>query len=829
MLGFPDGRWQARWIWSDVPRIRLRGLRFEAESPEAVQATVLLRRRIDLATVPAHAPARMTADGRYALFVNDTEVCRGPIRAGAGRLYADEIDLAPYLRIGPNIIAVMARHPGHPSPWWAPFPAALQLGAGGFVFEARLDDRHTLVSDASWRALRCNAFESEIPRGIGGMSAECVDARQLPADWQATAFDDTGWSSAVALAGNHLGFGGRHEPPSHPFGALQRSPIPQRDGALRTARLISCATAADRADLEADPVTRAQADAVRAAAFSIRMSSDDRPSDTFECRSGDVSVVTFDFGEIVAGTILLELDAPEGAYVDLAAAEAQRPDGSLDFDEQHSGLRYHTRGHRDDFETLDPMGLRFATLSVRATAPVRVRRLAVRERLCPRAPGPAFECSDETLNAIWRAGRRTVDLCSQDAYLDCPTREQRAWTGDSVVHQMVDFATNADVSLAVRHVELAASPRADGMLPMAVGGDFEFHNGVFIPDWALHWVRSLHNLWRWTGDRERVAALIPVAERVVRWFDAFAGHDGLARDVTGWVIIDWSSVSVDGASSALNALLARALRDIEEMSHWLGDAGRASWARRRRDRIAAAFDVFWDETRGVYVDHVVEGRRQRPVSQHALATPLAAGLVPSDRIVRVVDALLDESRLVHATWSRAHGDARVPREGERGVAGPYLLTAPPAPWWNVEHEIVRAQPFYRYVVHDALAEHGYANRLPALCRDWNSLLERCATTLSETWYGGTTCHGWSATPTRDLVVRTLGVTPAEPGFGRARIAPCLGDLAWARGAAPTPAGWIHVDVTHERLVVDSPVPMRIELPGQPPIEHTAGRAEIVLP
>ena len=32
------------------------------------------------------------------------------------------------------------------------------------------------------------------------------------------------------------------------------------------------------------------------------------------------------------------------------------------------------------------------------------------------------------------------------------------------------------------------------MLPMAVGGDIEHDDASFIPDWALHWVRALHNL-----------------------------------------------------------------------------------------------------------------------------------------------------------------------------------------------------------------------------------------------------------------------------------------------------------------------------------------------
>jgi hypothetical protein len=125
--------------------------------------------------------------------------------------------------------------------------------------------------------------------------------------------------------------------------------------------------------------------------------------------------------------------------------------------------------------------------------------------------------------------------------------------------------------------------------------------------------------------------------------------------------------------------------------------------------------------------------------------------------------------------------------------------------------MVRAQPYYRYVVHDALCEAGREDLIPSLCLDWLALLSRCNTSVSETWYGGTTSHAWSATPTRDLSTRTLGVTPAEPGFGVARVAPRLGPLAWARGAVPTPAGLLRVDASAGQVELESPIPVALDL------------------
>jgi alpha-L-rhamnosidase len=120
-------------------------------------------------------------------------------------------------------------------------------------------------------------------------------------------------------------------------------------------------------------------------------------------------------------------------------------------------------------------GFRYAHLVVHADqeATVTVGRLRVHEHLYPRTGGAYFRSSDPALERLYRAGIRTVQLNSFDAYTDCPTREQRAWVGDGVVHQLVDLTTNADWGSARDYVELGNSPRPDGILPMSVVGEFE--------------------------------------------------------------------------------------------------------------------------------------------------------------------------------------------------------------------------------------------------------------------------------------------------------------------------------------------------------------------
>lgn len=52
-----------------------------------------------------------------------------------------------------------------------------------------------------------------------------------------------------------------------------------------------------------------------------------------------------------------------------------------------------------------------------------------------------------------------MQLNSRDSFTDCPTREQQARVGDSVVHQKVHLATNTDWRLAWHYLTLSGSPR----------------------------------------------------------------------------------------------------------------------------------------------------------------------------------------------------------------------------------------------------------------------------------------------------------------------------------------------------------------------------------
>lgn len=758
-----SNRWRAHWIWD------------RRDLTDEERLVIAARREFELSSVPDSAPGRVFADSRYVLFVNGTEVRRGPGRANPRSRRYDVVDVAPLLVPGTNVVTILAAVDQRASRNWMPAPTAIsELGGGALVCEIDVGLPDPVATDGSWLTTAIPGWTLSEPTGVVSQRGlEVIDLGRIPEDLHAPGVAAGGvWRPASVKSGQGMGDRESIHPPSYPFGPTRPSTLPAPD-------------VVDR------PLTQ-------------------RPDGLWL------------LDDVGSGTLVLDVEGPPGAVVEIDTAEIIEADGTPRPFHEPIGLRLVLGEGRRSVESLDLFGLR--AVAVQAPPGTTVHAVVLRERTHPVAGDARFACSDPFLDGLYTAGRRTVTLCSLDAYVDNPTREGRAWTGDSVVHGMVDLVTNADWSLArwnPRMGLLSAMP--DGMIPAAVGGDGEHTQAGIVSDWGLHWVRAVRNLHRYAGDVDETAELLTGVERVVRWFDQFHNPvTGLPTDVLGWVLVDWAWVPTRGASSVLAGLLGRALLDLAEMSDAVGDPGRAGRARDRHAELSRAFEAFWDDERGRYTDNLVEGVRQPTASQHGQAAAIVGGFAPQHRHERLVSLLTDTTRHVHATLSHPEGDPGM--DGATVLPGAeMLLPRLPEPWWDTERLIVMAQPFFRYVVHDALTAAGRNDLVAGMLRAWEPLVARCSTSFGETFWGGSIAQGWSSTPTRDLVTKVLGVTPAEPGYAVADVSPALGGLDWAEGVVPTPRGPLSVRVDRREVVVDSPVPVVVEGRRRPAGRHVLAR------
>ncbi|MCU1509087.1 MAG: hypothetical protein JWQ12_1352, partial [Glaciihabitans sp.] len=765
---FPGIRWSGQWIGPEAPPLPPSPITFGGEIPPHEFCRVLYRRSFEVGAIPSEAPVRLTADSRYVLTVNGREVGRGPIRSQPRRLRYDEYDLAPFLVEGTNTLAVLVTYYGQANAFWQPAPANGGLGTDALlVLEARIGD-DLLVTDDRWKVQRSTAWSTFGRESVDGVPVESLDARQLPADWQATGFDDSGWDAATVVSTSHIGGLAQSRPPTDPYGAmLERGigalggEVVHAIGLVDSSRRAAPAWSTDHPAARVGQVLDAGSTGTAVADLPV----------TASIPTGSVHHVAVDFGRIVAGFVEVELDAPAGVVVELHYREISFDSGAI-LSAPNTGARYITRGHDDTYSSLEVNGLRYLHAVVHAAADVEVtiRAIRVREYLYPRQGEAFFRSNDDEINALYTAGIRTVGLNSFDSFTDCPTREQRAWTGDGVVHQLVHLTTSTDWRLARNYIALGDSPRADHMLPMSVVGEIELHGGTTIPDWALHWVHGVHNLFRYDSVGPQLLAVLPTVEKVLRWYEPYVDEFGTISDVPEWNLVDWSSVFTGGRSSLLTALWARALREYAEISEFVGNAGSARWARGRYAEAARGFDDFWDEARGTYVDHFVDGIRQPAASQAAGATAIVSGLAPRERWSRVIDAITDPDALIVRSWIGGNdGGYDIQKMVDQGN-GVQTID------WDAETQVVLAEPFFSYVVHDAVAAAGRAGELVTLMRRWSQFLENGYDTFGECWGWGTPVHGWSSTPTKDLVSYVLGVTPDAPEYAHARIAPALGEL-----------------------------------------------------
>ncbi len=785
-------RWGARWIWLDDPSVkRWVAPEDRARPPDTV---ALFRRTFRLPRVPGSVPGRLTADGRYQAWVNGARVGWGPARGEPAHLRFDEYDLAPHLEQGENVIAVVVRHYGEPVPYWKPAARVGDLGSGGLLFEALIDG-DPIVSDASWRCRFAPYERAHVTGRFGRPPVEIVDGRKYPWDWTEPGFDDASWDGAVELDPLDLGVPFEH-PPTDPFGMLERNELaPLSERVVRPIRLIGSGKCGGHA-------SQSPLDAFALDAFGEGLS---RIADDTQIPVGEWR--TFDFGEIVNGYPILELDAEPGTIIDLACGEDLADSKHPVVAPRDWTMRYTAAGRAgEQVEALDPVGFRYLQSAVR-TGAVRSIGLSARYRHYPRPEGAYFSCDDPVLEEIWRVGAATLDACSTDAFIDCPGREQRAWVGDAYVETLVSLVCNPDCGLVRWNIELLGQGvRADGLLPMVAGGDVTDFAAT-IPDFSLHWVRTIARIWEHLAELESLERLMPRALGVVNWFERHRSSDGLLTDLTGWVWIDWAQTERRRQVAAADALYTLASTDAAMLAEALGDDGTARRLRSRADESREAFERYWDAERGVYVDAADPDRDLgRRVSQQTNVLAILSRSAPEDRWPSILDYIIDDERLVH-TRHPGDGGPRPQRLRYQWMPAQEFGIQRPL---DEEREVVLAQPFFCHFLHQALVAAGRRDLLFSSMRRWKKLVDRGNGVFEEYWDHvpghGSRCHAWSATPTYDLSTHILGVRGATPGWTSVIIDPYFGPLERIEGGVPTPRGLVRVQLRRDGGGV-------IELPG----------------
>ena len=138
----------------------------------------------------------------------------------------------------------------------------------------------------------------------------------------------------------------------------------------------------------------------------------------------------------------------------------------------------------------------FVTLRTRS-GPVSIRNLRLIESTYPVEPVGSFACSDARLEKIWDISTRTLKLCMEDTFTDCPLYEQTHWVGDARNESLLGYAVFGPTDLGRRCIRITGQSLE--RYPIA-GCQTPSWWDVLLPAWSFLWGISAWDYYWYTGD-----------------------------------------------------------------------------------------------------------------------------------------------------------------------------------------------------------------------------------------------------------------------------------------------------------------------------------------
>ncbi len=352
--------------------------------------------------------------------------------------------------------------------------------------------RVTVNSDDTWRV----TGEGPI-READLLMGETFDATKITEGWTEVGFDDSDWEHAIRADEN-----GDPEANFYEY----NNPNKQEEQPQNRARPIHLGFKRPRLQaFPGVPVRRIQeipcVDVI------------DRGEDTY----------IFDLGQNIAGVAKLKITGPQGHRVHLRFGEMLHPDGRLMTENLRKARAQDCYVCKGDpaGEVYTPRftfhGFQYVEVSNFPGEPQKdtITGLVVHSDT-PLAS--SFECSDPTINQLYKNIVWTQRANFIDVPTDCPQRDERmGWTGDAQVY-VASATLNADVSAFFTKWlrELMESQRPSGAFPGYA--PFPFQSGwEFGTAWADAGVICPWTIWRAYGDTRVIEQCWEPMTKFMQW------------------------------------------------------------------------------------------------------------------------------------------------------------------------------------------------------------------------------------------------------------------------------------------------------------------------
>lgn len=514
---------------------------------------------------------------------------------------------------------------------------------------------------------------------------------------------------------------------------------------------------------------------------------------------GDIELL-YDLGTQVMGYYEFDLTAPAGTIFDITGVEYISPRGRI----QHTIgckhlLRYVCKDGHNYFRSVKRRAGRFIFITLRnLTAPVHIRLVRVIESTYPVNTIGRFNCSNDAYVRIWEIAARTLQLCMEDTFTDCPLYEQTLWIGDARNEALFAMPVFGAYDLIRRCLLLGAQSLERYPL---VGAQVPSSWDMLLPAWSFLWGIGVWDYYYATGDVAFLSRVWPAVMQNVRNAVAMRDARGLFSGPF-WNMFDWAAVDDRHRTVLHNSLfLVGALRAARRCATVMRDRTAARWLDARIAEFVSAINALWNPATGSYPDSIHDdGSISRHSSQHTSFLALLYDVIPPE----------------HA--AAALRNCVAPPDGMSRVATPFAI-------------------HYLYEAWEHAGRHDLI--LQSMLDNFTPMLRAGATTVWEAFPTSTIstpdapirshCHAWSAAPVYFLNRLVLGIRPTAPGGAAFSISPYLNGLSWAEGTSASVRGPVHVrwELSGHTLRIAVSAPPRVKIAYQPNPTHDGLKVEFV--
>jgi alpha-L-rhamnosidase len=704
-----------------------------AIAPKGQQIYIVFRKTVDIKKMPLLARLAIFADSRYRLWINSHFVDSGPCRFDPRWPEYDMHDVLTLLEPGRNVIVVLvhAYEIGSFTKWGEQC-ARMMDHRPGLTAQLRLDlpngKQNYINTDSTWKL---NSKTRFLPSpGTYSSVPDNIDARLDDGDWTSSDYNDGRWESALPIKAGDWG-------PLHP-----RSIPLLRQVLLEAPAIIEPA------------------------------------GTTFPLKLTGGQQGLFDFGRTVQASAILDFDASSGSELELVHCaqyyDIGRKSNQVTFTGNTFRDRYRARSGRQTYMSGDTWGGRYLWLIVRS-GNILLHDLQAVDRTYPFTRLGQFNCNDVLLNKIWDIGVRTVEVCSEDAHVDCADRERAQWmadgfmmgwpvsrvalSGPGTVQDKPKFADSRLLRNMLRHMGLSQLP--DGRLQPMRPSSYPpgLTHGV-IDDYSCLWVQAVREYYDITGDKAFIIESWPVVIKTLSYFLERRTQHGLVRAME-FIYFKNPLIYKVCEGTSINCYIYRSLKDAGYLADVVSDRINANkFEAAARTLLLAINSELWDETAGSYYSGIIDDVKQPPTG-HAATLALFYEIVPSENRSQVF-AFMNEHLV-------------------KEEAFPYTYRY----FFDV---------LYRYNTEDA-----DKFVLDLMRKQWAHMTRYETGTTSEDWNGGSFIHESGAHPAWFMSSYVLGVRVEGPRSARRLlIEPRLADLQSAEGTVlceygPVAVSWHRMD------------------------------------